>query len=272
MTKRCQHLKAVVLDWAGTTVDHGSRAPAMVFREIFHRRGIEITAEQAREPMGMAKREHIAAITAMPEVAQAWREQFGRPCSSEDIDAMYADFLPLQKETLREHCDVIRGVADAVNSCREMGLKIGSSTGYTRELMEIVTAAAREQGYEPDCVLCAEDAPRGRPAPYLLYTAAIQLDVYPMKSIVKVDDTVVGIEAGRNAGCWSIGVTRTGNGLGLSEEEIAALPVETVERRCAAVSAAFSAAGAHDTVPAVSDIPDLLREIDDRMASGDSPE
>ena len=180
MSDRFEHLKAIVFDWAGTTVDHGSRAPAIVFQEIFRQRGIPISPAQAREPMGMAKRDHIAAIAAMPDVADAWRAQFGRTCSDDDIDAMYADFLPLQKDTLKNHCGVIAGVTDIVTRCREMGLKIGSSTGYTRELMEVVTAAARAQGYEPDCVLCAEDAVQGRPAPYLLYEAALRLAVYPM--------------------------------------------------------------------------------------------
>ena len=126
-------LKAIVFDWAGTIVDHGSRAPALVFQEVFRRRGVEITAQQAREPMGMAKREHIKAIAAMAPVAEAWRRVHRADCTEADVDAIYADFLPIQKETLRDHSAVIEGVVDVVNWCRQRGLKIGSSTGYTRE-------------------------------------------------------------------------------------------------------------------------------------------
>lgn len=271
MTDRCSHLKAVVFDWAGTTVDHGSRAPAIVFQEIFRRRGVEITAAQAREPMGMAKRDHIAAIAAIPEVAHAWTSKFGRPCGDAEVDAMYAEFLPLQKEVLREHCTVIEGVPEAVAACRRMELKIGSSTGYTRELMAVVTAAAKGQGYEPDCVFCAEDAPRGRPAPFLLFEAAKRLDVYPMWSIVKVDDTPVGIEAGRNAGCWTVGITRTGNGVGLSREEVDALPTEEIRRLCEAAERRLQAAGAHYVVESVADIVDVLVEIEARSGRGELP-
>jgi phosphonoacetaldehyde hydrolase len=271
MSERCVHLKAVVFDWAGTTVDHGSRAPAIVFQEIFQQRGIDVTMDQVRGPMGMAKREHIAAIAAIPDVAHAWQTRFGRPCSDADIDAMYTDFLPLQKETLKRHCDVIAGVPEAVDRCRRMGLKIGSSTGYTRELMELVTEAAGRQGYAPDCVLCAEDAPRGRPAPYLLYEAARRLDVYPLWSFVKVDDTPVGIEAGRNAGCWTIGVTRTGNCVGLSAEEVAALPAESVRRLCDEAAARLQAAGAHVTIQSVADVCDVIIDIEERSAHGEMP-
>lgn len=261
MTSAVEPLKAVVFDWAGTIVDHGSRAPAIVFQEIFRRRGVEVTLAQAREPMGRAKRDHIAAILGMPDVAAAWQAKHGGAAGESDIDALYADFLPLQLETLKSHCDVIDGAADAVAECRRLGLKIGSSTGYTRALMEVVTASASKQGYSPDCVLCAEDAPRGRPAPYLLYEAAIRLDVYPMSCIVKVDDTPVGIEAGRHAGCWTVGVSRTGNCVGLSAEEVAGLPQEEVNRLCKAAAATLTDAGAHYIVESVADIVPVIKEI-----------
>jgi phosphonoacetaldehyde hydrolase len=267
-----KHLRAVVFDWAGTTVDHGSRAPAIVFQEIFRRRGVSITSAQARAPMGMAKRDHIAAIAAMPEVAAAWRAAHGNPFQEADIDALYEDFLPLQKSVLREHSEVIAGVPEAVAECRRMGLKIGSSTGYTRELMEIVTERAAQQGYKPDCVLCAEDAPRGRPAPYLLYTAAMLLDVYPLSAMVVVDDTPVGVQAGRNAGCWTVGVTRTGTGVGLSVQEVAALPKDEVHRLCEAVGQKLRAVGAHYTIESAADVAQIIFDIERRLRGGETPE
>ncbi len=264
-------LKAVIFDWAGTTVDHGSRAPALVMQEVFRRQGIDLTLEQARGPMGMAKREHIATLAALPDVAAAWSARHGRPCGNTDIDAMYTDFLPLQKAVLGRHCGVIAGVPQAVEQCRSRGLRIGSSTGYTRELMEIVVAAAREQGYEADCVVCAEDASRGRPAPYLLFEAAQRLDVYPMWSVVNVDDTPVGVTAGRNAGCWSVGIVRTGNGVGLSEEEIARLIPDELRSVCTAAANRLLSAGAHFVLNSVAELPDLLTEIQTRLEQGERP-
>lgn len=268
MSNVCKHLQAIVFDWAGTTIDFGSRAPTAVFQEIFRRQGIEVTEAQAREPMGRAKRDHIAAVVAMPSVATAWREKFGRPCSENDIDDLYHEFLPLQKETLQHHSQLIPGAAEAVSRCREMGLKIGSSTGYTRELMEVVSAAAAEQGYQPDCVLCADDVPRGRPAPYLLFEAAMRLDVYPMWTIVKVDDTPIGIEAGRNAGCWTVGVTRTGNGVGLSQAQLAELPAEQIKQRCEQAAKQLTDAGAHFTIESIAELPALIETIDAMAEDG----
>lgn len=272
MANKFRFLKAVVFDWAGTMIDHGSRAPAIVFQEIFRRRGVQVTPEQAREPMGRAKRDHIAAISAMPAVAKAWQAAFGSACSDSDIDAMYQDFLPLQKDTLKDHSVMIAGAAEAVVWCRHRGLRIGSSTGYTHELMEVVTAAAADQGYIPDCVLCAEDAPVGRPAPFLLFECAKRMNVFPMWHIVKVDDTPVGIEAGRNAGCWTVGITRTGNGVGLSAAEVDALSSDELKARCEAAAGKLRAAGAHFILESVADIAPLLEQIDARLQNGELPQ
>lgn len=263
MPSSLKRLKALMLDWAGTTIDFGSCAPAIVFQQVFRERGVDITVAQAREPMGMAKREHIAAITQMPSVQQAWIDRYGRECTEADIDAMYIDFLPVQKSILHLHSDVIEGVPQAIDQCRKWGLKIGSSTGYTRELMSVVTNVARQQGYDPDCVMCAEDASRGRPAPYLIYQAALQMDVYPLWSIVVVDDTPVGVQAGRNAGCWTVGVTRTGNGVGLSQAEYASLSPSEQSRKCKIAEESLTAAGAQFIIESVADLPELLVKIDD---------
>lgn len=266
-----KHLKAVILDWAGTTVDFGSRAPAFVFQEIFRQRDVPITAAEAREPMGRAKREHIATVAAMPRVAEAWQSIYGSVCSEADVDAMYAEFLPMQKRVLQDHSEVISGIPELAIWLRSEGLKIGSSTGYTQELMTIVAPAAAKQGYAPDCILCSEDAPQGRPAPYLIFEAAKRMDVYPTWHLVKVDDTPVGIQAGRNAGCWTIGITRTGNCVGLSEEEYAALDTNQQQAALDAAGTKMTEAGAHALAESSADIPDILADFDARLDAGELP-
>ncbi|MCR9293721.1 MAG: phosphonoacetaldehyde hydrolase [bacterium] len=268
MDKEKARLAGIVLDWAGTTVDYGSRAPAMVFQQIFQEKGIDISLAQAREPMGMAKREHIAAIAAMPPIAQAWVERYGKHCGESDIDAMYHDFLPLQKSVLHEYSEVIEGVPEAVQCCRELGLAIGSSTGYTRELMEIVAPVAAEQGYAPDFYLCSEDAPRGRPAPFLLFEAAKRFDVFPMWKIVKVDDTTLGIEAGRNANCWTIGIAQTGNLIGLSPVEWQQLSATQQSEMLATASSKLREAGAHFVVNSVAEVPQIVTQINALLEAG----
>lgn len=264
-------IKGLVADWAGTTIDFGSRAPANVFVEIFRRRGVTITQEEARGPMGMSKREHIAALIQLDSVTEEWKSQHERLPVESDIDEMYEQFLPLQKETLASFCEMIPGAVDTINQCRDRGIAIGSSTGYTRALMDVVEPAAKEQGYEPDAVLCADDVPTGRPAPWLIYLAAMKMNVYPMAAIVKIDDTTVGIEAGRNAGTWTVGVSATGNQIGLSLQEYEALSVDERNARLSVARERYEAVGAHYVIDSIAELMPVIDEIETRLKAGESP-
>ena len=264
-------IQAAIMDWAGTTIDFGSRAPAQVFREIFTREGIEITERQAREPMGLSKREHIAAILAMPQVAALWQRVKGRPSTRTDVDSLYERFLPLQREVLGMHIDVIPGTESAVTWMRGRGIKCGSTTGFTQALMEVVIPAARAGGYAPDVVICADDVPQGRPSPWMIFEAAKRLNVFPMESVVAVDDTLVGIEAGLNAGCWTVAVIATGNEMGLSEEQLRGLPQDDRERSMVRIRGHFLRGGAHLAIESVADLPTAIETIESWIQSGRRP-
>jgi phosphonoacetaldehyde hydrolase len=264
-------LKAVVLDWAGTTVDFGSRAPVLAVLEAFRRSEVPVTLEQARGPMGMAKRDHLRTMLEMPDVKAAWTKVHGRAPTNEDVDRIYAKFLPLQKEILENHSELITGCLEAVEKCRSMGVAIGTSTGYTRELMDVLVPLARSQGFVPDAIVCASDVSPGRPAPWMCFENARRLGVYPMEAIVKVDDTTVGIEAGLNAGMWTVGVARSGNLVGLSEQELSQLERKEQERQVAVADAALFACGAHFTVETIAELPIVLSQINKMLEQGKRP-
>lgn len=87
-------IKVVFFDWAGTTIDFGSFAPMGAFVEVFSECGLEVTIDEAREPMGMAKWAHIQARLNQPRIAKLWLEANGLPASTKAIDAIYAVFVP----------------------------------------------------------------------------------------------------------------------------------------------------------------------------------
>jgi len=264
-------LRAVILDWAGTTVDFGSFAPTGVFLKIFEQAGVPISIAQARAPMGLMKKDHIAAIAADAQVAAAWRQTHGRACGPDDIDMMFAHFVALQMACLVEYAEPIAGAADLVAACHARGLQVGSTTGYTRDMMEILVPEAARRGYQPDAWVCATDAPAGRPYPWMCYLNAIQIDVYPLEAVVKIGDTLVDIEEGLNAGMWTVGVALSGNQLGLTRAELDALPAVEVAARRAAIRAQMYRAGAHFVVDGVWDCVPVLDEIDARVRQGERP-
>lgn len=264
-------LQAVVFDWAGTTVDHGSLAPIRVLQKIFADRGIEITEEEARRDMGILKKDHIRALLNIPRIAHEWESRYRQKAGESEVENLFADFIPQQTACLVECSDVIPGVADAVQRLRARGLKIGSTTGYTRPLLDVLLPHAASHGYSPDCALCPDDVGAGRPAPWMMYESAVRMKVYPFEAVVKVGDTISDIEEGLNAGTWTIGVTQTGNMIGMAEEQWQALPHQERASRLQDARRKFLEAGAHYVIATLADLDDLVNQIESRLKSGERP-
>jgi phosphonoacetaldehyde hydrolase len=243
-----KHLKAVIFDWAGTVVDHGSLAPMGAFVDAFGQFGVDVTIAEARGPMGMAKRPHIAALFALPRVVEAWTAKHGRKPST-----------------------LIPGVAQIVGQLRGLGLKIGSTTGYTRQIMAEILPHAAAQGFTPDNLVCTGDTAEGRPTPLMVYRTLLDLGVWPAWNTIKVDDTEVGIAEGLNAGAWSVGVAVSGNVFGLSREETEALSPEEFERRRADAVDKLTAAGAHYVIDSVADLISVIHAVEGHLARGERP-
>lgn len=264
-------IQAVLLDWAGTTMDYGCMAPAVVFVEVFKRQGVPITMEEARAPMGAHKRVHIQKISQLESVRARWKDAHGRLPDDADVDRMFADFVPLQIDCLGDYSQLIPGALEAVDTMRKRGMKIGSTTGYLRDMMAINLRDAKRQGYEPDSTVCASDVPAGRPYPYMCLQNVINLQVSPVEACVKVDDTLPGIEEGLNAGMWTIGLAMSGNEVGLPLEEARALDAAETARRRHRAYGRMSQVGAHYVVDDINGVVECLDDIERRMALGERP-
>ncbi len=254
-----------MLDWAGTAVDHGSIAPILALQALFARHGIALTAEDARRDMGLLKRDHIGAILALGNVGAKWRETAGREPGEADVYSLFEEFGPLQMEIIVEHSQVIAGVAETVEEWQSRGVRVGSTTGYTRSMLAPVLAQAAEQGYRPDASVCPDEVGAGRPAPWMLMRNAQLLDVYPLSECVKIGDTVVDIEEGRNAGMWTIGLTRTGNLVGLDREQWERLPEAEKRERLGRAEARLREAGANFVAEDLASCGAALAEIEKRL-------
>jgi phosphonoacetaldehyde hydrolase len=268
---RYQHIPAVILDWAGTTVDFGSLAPVAALQRIFAENGIPITAAEARENMGVLKRDQIRSICAGPRVRDAWSAIHGQPPVETDVERLFTDFLPRQAEILVAYSATIPGVPETVAAWKASGLRIGSTTGYTRALMEVIIPVAARDGYSPDASVTPDEVGGGRPKPFMCYRNAILLGAYPLWGCVKIGDTPSDMAEGANAGMWRIGITATGNEIGLSRSEWEALPPAERAEREKDAARHLTEAGAQFTATSLADCTEILDEIERRLAAGEKP-
>lgn len=267
----CRPLQAVVFDWAGTMVDFGSLAPMGAFVSLFEAHGIELTVPEARIPMGLPKWQHIQALGRLPRVAQAWQATHGRSFCDADVDQLHDEFTPMSARAAALHAQCIPGVLDVIAGLRQNGLKIGSTTGYTRAIMEQVVPVARAQGLVVDNLVCADDLKEGRPGPLGMYKCLLDLQVWPASAVVKVDDTVPGLMEGRHAGCWTVGVAATGNAAGLSLSEWTALSNAQKHQVLQRAHLTLEEARPDFIVESVMDLPEVIHHIENLRDQGIAP-
>jgi phosphonoacetaldehyde hydrolase len=255
------HFDLVIFDWAGTMVDFGCEAPVKALIEAFAAEGVVIDAATARHDMGKAKSDHVRSLLAEPAVAAAWVSRHGRSSNEKDVDVLIARLGPLMRDYAAHASTLIPGAREAFDSLRAAGLRVASSTGYTREMMEHVLVRATEQGYEPEHVICAGETPTGRPSPAMIFRACEEMGISPSR-VIKVDDAQVGIAEGKAAGAFTVGVA-SGNALGLSRDAFMALSSSERTKRVGIARQALLAAGADLVVESVADlVPALERSIE----------
>lgn len=258
-------VRAVVFDWAGTVIDFGCCAPVEALTEVFAAQGVDLSAAEARRDMGKAKLDHVTAILANEAVAGRWRAIHGAFPTESDVKRIYKALEPAMAAAASRSARLIPGAAEAAARLRSLGVRIGSGTGYTREMMAEILPRAAEQGYAPEIVVCAGETPSGRPAPLMTWKALIELDAWPASACIKVDDAPVGILEGRLAGCWTVGVAGSGNEVGLDPDAYAALEPEVRARRLSVAEAALRAAGADFVIEDVSHLLPVVHEIASRI-------
>ena len=266
-------VKALVLDWSGTVADAYVLAPAVVFTEVFKKHGVEISMFEARGPMGLRKDLHIKALTETPEIRHRWKEIKGKDPDQGDVDAMFEDFVPMQLDCLRQYTGLLPGVAEVVQRLQKQGIKIGSTTGFVRPMVDILEEDAKKQGYVPDASVAGDEVEHGaRPKPFMVYKNLDMMDVHPIQSVIKVDDTISGIGEALEAGCWGVGVSRYSNYMDVdSLADAESLSDEEMARRLDHTNEILQKAGAHYVIDSLADIEPVIEDVNRRLARGERP-
>lgn len=274
-------------------MDYGCYAPAVVFREVFAEMGVPISMEEARAPMGAHKRIHIRKITEISAVRDRWLGQYNQEPTEQNISQMFELFIPKQLACLANYANLIPGTTKTVAELRSTwGLKIGSTTGYTGEMMKLILAEAEKRGYIPDVSVCSTgqfavrkncqyefgeikgielDWNISRPQPHMCNLNAALLGVEQPYLCVKVGDTKDDIGEGKNAGMWTVGLAVTGNEVGLIEKELRALPREEYMLRREKAYQTLKTMQPDFIVDSIADVPNVVKEINTLLRGGKRP-
>lgn len=251
-------IECIIMDWAGTTVDYGCFAPVEAFIQAFRKIGLEVTEEEVRIPMGLAKVEHIRQLLGMARIQDLFVRVQHRNWTEEDVQIINKHFEQTLFTTLHDFTTPLPGAIETINKLKASGIKIGSTTGYTAAMMNIVRPGAAAHGYEVDCCVTPDALPAGRPAPFMIFSNMLQLDIRSIASVIKVGDTVEDMKEGYHAGVTTIGVIKGSSLLGLSLKEVEQMAEPNLTEKMEAVRQRFFEAGADLVIDSIAELPDLI--------------
>lgn len=226
-------IELAVFDIAGTTVDEGGTV-YRVLADTVRALGADPSDSQIERWMGAGKREAIAALLAQSHIAP----------DDATVDAGFTDFRERLATAYRKQPPrPFSGVTELLAALRSAGVKVVLTTGFDRGVTDGVLDAVGWRHGVLDAVICIDDVPAGRPAPYMIFAAMQATGVTDVRRVLTVGDTVRDIEAGLNAGAAIV--------LGVTTGEVSA---DTLR-----------AAGPTQVLRDVGEIPELLARAGQRI-------
>lgn len=256
-------IKAIVFDWAGTTVDYGSQAPIIAFQQAFESFGITVPTAEIRADLGLDKLDHVKKIMAKPDVQDKWREKHPNDSISQAVDQIYRRFQTEIVQVLAKTSQLKSGLVELVAYCQQRGIKYASTTGYTSEMLGHVIPLAAKQGYTPEINVTSDLTNGiGRPNPDMLLYAMDKMGVEGPHSVIKVGDTVNDILEGKAAHAITVGMVEGGNLIGLTEDEYNSLSIakqNSLKNRAITI---LENAGADYVIDNLQDLINLISAID----------
>jgi phosphonoacetaldehyde hydrolase len=267
-----RRVRGVIFDWAGTTVDYGCMGPVAVLTELFKSQGLSLTSEEARKDMGLLKIDHIRKIIFSENIKAQFVRMRGVEPTEADVKKIYKSFEPEMLRIIPQYSDLMPGIINVMHYLRKNQIKSGSTTGYTKQMMDILAPAAKEKGYEPGSWIASNEVSKGRPYPWMIFKNAERLNITNMAELIKVGDTIVDIQEGKNAGAWSVGVLEGSSLIGLGPDEVPKISVAEFDSLKKKAKRKYLDAGADFVIDSLSEVPELIDTINSKLSIGENPD
>lgn len=218
-------IRCVIFDLGGTLIDKYSMSPLVNLRKAFSYQKINLCNSLITKDMGMKKLDHIYALSKEDEFKNQFKQVYKRHHEETDLYDIYNIFSSLQRQSLRTKVEIIPETKKAINILKERDIKIGITTGFSKDQMNIALDLLHKHDIIPDsavsstCFYNSGKPMLSRPSPYMIYNIMDELQINNPKHVLKVDDTCVGIQEGKNAGCLTVGVARWSINMNIYSEE-----------------------------------------------------
>lgn len=258
-------IEAIILDWSGTLVDYGCMAAEEIYSEIFQEFGINLTSREIRAKMGIEKVDHIREIIESERISRLWLKNTGMEPNEGDVRELNRRFESKIFEKVKKYSDPKEYVKQTLETIRESGIRIGSTTSYSTEVMEFLTKIVAKKGVTVDCWINSEQVMgQGRPYPYMIFKNMQKMGITSVRNVIKVGDTVNDIKEGYNAGVVTVGVIDGSSEIGLSYSEFESLSNDDKDVLRKRVKEKFKKAGANYVINNFRTLPYIVAQIENK--------
>lgn len=198
-------IELVVFDMAGTTIEDGGQV-LDAFAVALRKQQISVTAADLQSWRGASKHEVLRAFV---------ERQFGPNALDYDwrVDQAYTDFRrALEASYARAGARAVQGAEQTFGWLKERGIKIALTTGFYRQVTDVILASVGWEAGTIDASICSDDVTQGRPAPYMIFRAMEATGVTNVRKVAKIGDTLLDLLAGQNAGAGMLVGVLSGSG------------------------------------------------------------
>lgn len=213
-------IKACIFDLGGTIVDRYSLTPLLSLKKLFQKRDIHLNNGLIFKDMGKNKKDHINLILNDDLILKQWFKKYDEYPNDKDVNTLFDHFNRIQMKYSDEIIDILPETKPCIGYLDFNYIKKGCTTGFNKKNMDIIRGKLERKNIYLDRYISSTclDKP-SRPHPFMIQEIMNSLNITDPKSVIKVDDTVVGIHEGMRAKCWTVGVSRWSTNMKISSIE-----------------------------------------------------
>lgn len=212
-------VRACIFDLGGTIVDRYSITPLKSLIETFKLHNININNKLIFDDMGIDKKIHIGNILEDKYIYQKWFQEYKRNPDYNDVLKLHQTFKNIQMEKSHK-IDIIPETYSTFEFLKNDNIKIGTTTGFDKKNADIIGRVLNTNLCKLDNIVSSTCVKKSRPHCDMIYKNMRDLEVSNPKTMIKIDDTNVGIKEGKNAGLWTVGVARWSTYMNILPENI----------------------------------------------------
>jgi phosphonatase-like hydrolase len=198
-------IQLVVFDIAGTTVrDKGNVAEAFI--SAFKDYGLTIPVVEVKKVMGFRKMDAIVLLLGKFASGRKSDEDLADRIHTRFIDKMIEFYMNDETLAPLPHAEAV------FRALKKRGIRVALNTGFTRSITDTILHRLRWDDRSPliDQVICSDEVANGRPHADMIEVLMEDLGIDSPAQVLKVGDTEVDVQEGRNAGCGKVVSVTTG--------------------------------------------------------------